>query len=88
VADRTKDVGSFLLGLVSGALTGAVVALVMAPQAGQETRARIRQKGFKLQGDVEQAAAEHRAGLVTGGGDRLAEQAEIERMMQEAHTGR
>jgi gas vesicle protein len=88
VTNRSQDVGSFLLGLVSGVLTGAALALILAPQSGQDTRAQIRQKGVELQKEVEQAAAELRANLPMGDGGRAAEQAEIEEMMEEAHTGR
>jgi len=47
MAER-DDFSSFLLGFVIGGLTGAVVALVMAPQSGEETRAVIREKAIEL----------------------------------------
>lgn len=47
MAER-DDFSSFLLGFVIGGLTGAVVALVMAPQSGEETRAVIKEKAIEL----------------------------------------
>lgn len=44
--------GAFLAGVVIGSLfgaaVGATVALLFAPQPGEETRAQIRQKGIEL----------------------------------------
>ncbi|HCC78234.1 MAG: hypothetical protein A2X25_01290 [Chloroflexi bacterium GWB2_49_20] len=42
------DFGSFLVGFVVGGLTGAVVALLFAPQSGEETRTVIKEKGIEL----------------------------------------
>ena len=39
---------SVLLGMLVGALAGAVTMLLMAPQSGQETRMQIREKGIEL----------------------------------------
>jgi gas vesicle protein len=47
MSDR-DDFGSFLTGFVFGGLVGAVVALLMAPQSGEETRAIIRDKSIEL----------------------------------------
>lgn len=42
--------GEFLAGLIIGGLVGAAVALLFAPQPGEETRTRLREKGIELQG--------------------------------------
>jgi gas vesicle protein len=44
---------SFLIGVILGGLVGAAVALLYAPQSGEETRAAIRDKSIELK---EQAA--------------------------------
>ena len=44
MTDRNSDFGSFLSGFVFGGLIGAVVALLMAPQSGEETRTIIKEK--------------------------------------------
>ena len=38
----------FLAGLVTGGLVGASLALLLAPQSGEETRNQIRDKGYEL----------------------------------------
>jgi gas vesicle protein len=44
----SDDFGSFMAGLIVGGLVGAAVALLMAPQSGEETRAVIRDRGIEL----------------------------------------
>jgi gas vesicle protein len=39
---------AFLIGLILGGLIGAAVALLYAPQSGEETRAAIRDKSIEL----------------------------------------
>lgn len=49
---------AFLIGLLVGGLVGAAVALLYAPQSGEETRAVIREKSIELKEQAaEQAAA-------------------------------
>lgn len=40
--------GSFLSGVIIGGITGAVVALLLAPQSGDETRKLIKEKSIEL----------------------------------------
>ena len=40
MSDR-DEFGAFLVGFIVGGLTGAVTALLFAPQSGEETRALI-----------------------------------------------
>jgi gas vesicle protein len=47
MSDR-DDFGSFLAGFIVGGLAGAVVALLFAPQSGEETRAMIKDKAIEL----------------------------------------
>lgn len=42
------DFGAFLIGFVVGGLTGAITALLLAPQSGTETRALIKDKSVEL----------------------------------------
>ena len=48
MSDRDSGFGSFLSGFVFGGLVGAVVALLMAPQSGEETRAQIKDKSIEI----------------------------------------
>ncbi len=52
------DFGSFLVGFVVGGLTGAVVALLFAPQSGEETRTVIKEKGIELREKASQTSEE------------------------------
>ncbi len=58
MADNSGDLGSFLAGFVIGGLIGAGVALLMAPQSGEETRAFIADKGIELRDRAVETAGE------------------------------
>lgn len=53
--------GEFFAGLVIGALVGAGIALIMAPQSGEETRAQIRDASIELKDRADTTIAEARA---------------------------
>ncbi|NPV57593.1 MAG: YtxH domain-containing protein [Anaerolineae bacterium] len=42
------EFGAFLIGFIVGGLTGAVTALLLAPQSGEETRVLIKEKAVEL----------------------------------------
>jgi gas vesicle protein len=50
-------VGALFVGFILGGLTGALAALLFAPQSGQETRALIKDKSIELR-DRAQSSAE------------------------------
>ena len=43
-----NDFGAFVMGFTLGALAGAVVSLIMAPQTGEDTRQMIKEKAIEL----------------------------------------
>ena len=43
-----NDFGTFFAGLIVGGLVGAAVALLLAPQSGEETRTLIHDKSIEL----------------------------------------
>ena len=47
MAER-DEFGAFLIGFVVGGLTGAITALLLAPQSGEETRTYIKEKSIEL----------------------------------------
>jgi gas vesicle protein len=47
MSDR-DDFGAFLIGFVVGGVAGAVAALLLAPQSGEETRTMIKDKSIEL----------------------------------------
>lgn len=50
---RSGGARTFVAGLVIGALVGAGVALLFAPQAGEETRRIIRRRAKKIAADAQ-----------------------------------
>jgi gas vesicle protein len=77
----TRDeFGTFAIGMLVGGLTAAVVALLFAPQSGEETRALIKEKSIELRDQAQQTAedamarAEAIAADARARGDDLARQ--------------
>ena len=59
MAERDSGL-EFLAGFVIGGLVGAAVALILAPQSGEETRAQIREKSIELKDRAGELAVEAR----------------------------
>ena len=65
-----KNTGSFIFGLTFGALCGVVMALLLTPQSGEETRELLGKKTDDLRKGAEDAvgrAREGTAGIVERG---------------------
>jgi gas vesicle protein len=60
MAEHDSDLGAFLAGFLFGGLVGAGVALLLAPQSGEETREMIRERGIELKARAEQTAEDFR----------------------------
>ena len=60
MSDRDTDFGAFLAGFVLGGLVGAVTALLLAPQSGEETRLQIHDKSIELKDKATETAEEYR----------------------------
>lgn len=60
MADQNGDFSAFLSGFIVGGLVGAAVALLMAPQSGEETRVLIRDKSIELKDKAVEAAEDAR----------------------------
>jgi gas vesicle protein len=69
------DFGAFLIGFVVGGLTGAVVALLFAPQSGEETRTYIKEKSIELR----DKAAEQ-AEMIASKAEKVAADAKVKGM--------
>lgn len=48
MSDNNNNFGSFLGGFFFGGLAGAVIALLYAPQTGEETRDMIKEKSIEI----------------------------------------
>lgn len=60
MSDRSGG-AEFFAGLMIGGLIGAAIALLMAPQSGEETRAQIRDRSVELKDRAEESMADARA---------------------------
>ena len=58
MSNDNGNFGSFFAGLVLGGLIGAGVALLYAPQSGEETRILIKDKSIELKDTTVEKAAE------------------------------
>ncbi|MBS1253980.1 MAG: hypothetical protein MAG451_03036 [Anaerolineales bacterium] len=59
MAEDTERGGNyFALGAIVGAALGAAMALLFAPQRGDETRATLKEKGIELQQQARKAMPE------------------------------
>ena len=54
---------SFLTGVLTGALVGAAVALLFAPESGEEVRLQIQERSIRLKDDIKAVADTRRAEL-------------------------
>ncbi len=78
MSDR-DEFGAFLVGFVVGGLTGAVVALLFAPQSGDETRALIKDKSIELRDKAQVTAEEAYARAESMAADARARAEELTR---------
>lgn len=60
MSDQNSDFGAFLSGFIVGGLVGAAVALLIAPQSGEETRVMIRDRSIELKDKAVEAAEDAR----------------------------
>jgi len=60
------EFGACLVGFIVGGVTGAIAALLMAPQTGEETRAVIRDRSIELKDTVTTEAGKARVKVEEG----------------------
>lgn len=53
----------FLIGIMVGALVGSTIALLLAPESGEELRAQLRERGQNFMGEIRHAADTRRIEL-------------------------
>jgi gas vesicle protein len=64
--DDGAGAGSILLAFILGAVSGAAVALLYAPQSGRETRELLGEKANEARDRAAQAAAKSREAITQG----------------------
>jgi len=77
MSDNDNDLGAFLSGFIIGGLVGAAVALLMAPQSGEETRTIIRERGIELKDKAVETAEDARARAEAAAADARARAEEL-----------
>jgi gas vesicle protein len=58
-----RQLFSFLAGLLTGAIVGGVIALLLAPMSGEELRAQAQTRAEHTFSDIRSAVAEERRRL-------------------------
>ena len=53
----------FIMGFVSGAMVGALTALLLAPGSGEQTQSKVKDYASRLSNEVMTAAQEKRTAL-------------------------
>ena len=82
MSDR-DEFGAFLVGFIVGGLSGAVVALLFAPQSGEETRALIKDKSIELRDKAQISAEEAIARAEAAAADARARADDLARQLRE-----
>lgn len=77
------EFGAFLVGFIVGGLSGAVVALLFAPQSGEETRALIKDKSIELRDKAQQSAEEALARAEAAAAEARARADDLARQLRE-----
>jgi gas vesicle protein len=81
--NERDEFGAFLVGFIIGGLSGAVVALLFAPQTGEETRALIKDKSIELRDKAQQTAEEALARAEATAAEARARADELARQLRE-----
>ncbi len=82
MSDR-DEFGAFLVGFIVGGLSGAVVALLFAPQSGEETRMLIKDKSIELRDRAQMTAEEAIARAEAVAADARARADDLARQLRE-----
>jgi len=77
------EFGAFLVGFIVGGLSGAVVALLFAPQSGEETRALIKDRSIELRDRAQQTAEEALARAEAAAAEARARADDLARQLRE-----
>ena len=77
------EFGAFLVGFIVGGLSGAVVALLFAPQTGEETRMLIKDKSIELRDRAQQSAEDAHARAEAADAEARARADELARQLRE-----
>jgi len=82
-----NDFGSFVAGFALGALAGAVVSLLMAPQSGEETRQIIKDRAIELKDKGDETFEETKRKAEIAYKDALAKAEELSAVTKQQAEG-
>lgn len=83
MSERDGDFGAFLAGFVIGGLVGAAVALILAPQSGEETRTLIHDRSIELKDMAVEKAETARIKAEAAAAEARARADELAKLTQE-----
>src|SRR5512137_466384 len=83
MSDQNGDFGAFLAGFVIGGLVGAAVALLLAPQSGEETRTLIHDRSIELKDKAVEKAETARIKAEAAAAEARARADELAKLTQE-----
>ncbi len=83
MSEREGDIGVFLAGFIIGGMVGSIVALLLAPQSGEETRTIIRDRSIELKDKAVERAEAARIKAEAAAAEARARADEFARMTQE-----
>ncbi len=51
-----RKIFGFMIGIIVGGLVGSTIALLLAPDSGEELRGQLRERGLAVQAEIRNAA--------------------------------
>jgi gas vesicle protein len=87
MSERDGDFGAFLAGFIIGGMVGSIIALLLAPQSGEETRTIIRDRSIELKDKAVEAADAARVKAEAAATDARARADELAKLTQEKAAG-
>ena len=87
MSDNNNEFGAFMSGLLLGGIAGAITALLLAPQSGEETRKVIVEKSIELKEKALETVDEARLRAEKAADDaRIAAQEYTQKLQEQAKS--
>jgi gas vesicle protein len=86
MAEQDGDFGAFLAGFIIGGMAGAAIALLLAPQSGEETRTIIHDRSIELKDKAAEKAETARIKAEAAAAEARARADDLAKLTQEKAT--